>query len=464
MNEVLEWLLRPNRTYSHGLSSPGAFLEGVKEMRGLSFWRRVALAAIGALLLAVVVPGATGSSRALGQTSCEGSCATISPAQGAPGTRVTATGSGWTAGDKIQAIWNGPTGTDVGSPVVVNSGGGFTLTFAVPSGTAPGSYQVAFYDAAQRFFEVANEDFTVTQLTVDQAVTAYTNAEKATSFNPGQGIWYGVIVTNPGNTPVSATFTVAVSGGIYPVRTTTAAVQPGIHTEIWPGTIPNSPVAGTYTNTETVVVGGTSYVRQSTFTVWAYNAGSYVGKSGMVSVDPSPEPNNAKYDDYCGPAASRVLISAWTKNGPSLSTLATEEKTDPNPPKSGTYISDMVTPINDAIGTKYYKDLGSAGSQAALSYRIGYDILHGHPLITGIKTGVGSTFLNGWDYSGFRVNHIVTIYGFDFSSPTQGKIYYMETSSPHAGTSKVGPQEINYQSFWILVHANDDQLAASAAG
>jgi Ricin-type beta-trefoil lectin domain-like len=130
-----------------------------KQRRRRRMLLRVGLAAMGALLLAVVVPAATGASRALAQ----GSSVTISPTQGPPGTVVTATGSNWTPGDQIQAIWNGPTGTDVGSPVGVNSSGGFALTFAVPSGSAAGSYQIAFYDETERTFVVANEDFTVSQ-------------------------------------------------------------------------------------------------------------------------------------------------------------------------------------------------------------------------------------------------------------------------------------------------------------
>ncbi len=126
-------------------------------MRSSSSWRRVVLAVIGALLLALVVPAATGASRALAQ----GNSVTISPTQGPPGTEVTATGSGWAAGDTIQAIWGGDTGTDVGSPVVVNSSGGFTLTFAVPSGTAPGSYQVIFWDETGRTFVPATTPFSV---------------------------------------------------------------------------------------------------------------------------------------------------------------------------------------------------------------------------------------------------------------------------------------------------------------
>jgi hypothetical protein len=134
-------------------------------MRRLFSRRQVRGSAIIALLLALMVPSVTYAGSALAQ----GSTVTISPIQGPPGTSVTGTGSGWTAGDQIQAIWNGPTGTDVGSPVTVNSSGGFTLPFTVPSSAVAGSYQVAFYDASQRYFETAGEDFTVTQATTPAA-------------------------------------------------------------------------------------------------------------------------------------------------------------------------------------------------------------------------------------------------------------------------------------------------------
>ena len=91
----------------------------------------------------------------------------------------------------------------------------------------------------------------------------------------------------------------------------------------------------------------------------------------------------------------------------------------------------MVKPINDAIGTSYYVDGGSALTQKNFSDRLGKVVYDDrHPLITGLMTGVGNTFLSGWSRAG--VEHIVTIYGFDFTSPTEGKIYYMETSTSSA--------------------------------
>jgi hypothetical protein len=214
-----------------------------------------------------------------------------------------------------------------------------------------------------------------------------------------------------------------------------------------------------YGNTQSAWV-GPAYA--TTLSSWSYQAGSYTGKSGMVSVGTYIEPHGAKYFNYCGPGASQVLISGWTKRVPSIDTLAAQEHTDRY---SGTLASNMPTPINNAIGQNYYSDQGAASTQGILSNRIGYDILHGHPLITGIMTGAGTISLNDWGKYNKKngpVAHIITIYGFDFTSPSQGIIYYMETSSTDAGPIANGPMKIDYQSFWALVQANNVQIAGSS--
>src|SRR5580704_10414640 len=110
-------------------------VKGGVGMKRLSRPWRVGFSVLGAVLLALLMPLATSSGVALAQAS---SSVDLSPAQGPPGILVTATGSGWAAGDSIQAIWGSDTGPYVGSTATVNSNGGFTLTFAVPSGTAAG--------------------------------------------------------------------------------------------------------------------------------------------------------------------------------------------------------------------------------------------------------------------------------------------------------------------------------------
>jgi hypothetical protein len=205
--------------------------------------------------------------------------------------------------------------------------------------------------------------------------------------------------------------------------------------------------------TATITIGTPSPTPNPT---WLYDAGSYAGKSGFVSIDTSGqynEPNNKKYVNYCGPAASQELISAWKSKVPNLEKLANEENT--NRKSNGTLMTDMVVPINNAIGQTYYTT-STAGFQGAFSDMIGRDILDNHhPLITGIQTRDDKGHqLNGWDK--ISAAHIITIYGFDFTSPSVGYIYYYETAGPIAGTTATGQNHMDYATFWTLVQFNTD--------
>jgi hypothetical protein len=219
------------------------------------------------LIAAAVVPLSLMAGPTMQVAVAQGtSTASLAPASGPAGLQVIGTGANWRPGDQIQAQW-GDNYSNLGNPASVVSNGTFSVSFTIPSNATVGTHQVLFWDIQSRYFVVAS--FTVTQITVGQAVTASPTGQAKTSFIPGQGIWYGVIVTNTGSVSVSGTFTVKVSGpqNIFPTQTATAAIQPGTHTDYWPGTIPNLASFGTYTNTQTVVVGGQTYVRQSTFTV-----------------------------------------------------------------------------------------------------------------------------------------------------------------------------------------------------
>ncbi|MFL5332472.1 MAG: hypothetical protein ACJ8H8_04705 [Geminicoccaceae bacterium] len=194
-----------------------------------------------------------------------------------------------------------------------------------------------------------------------------------------------------------------------------------------------------------------------------YSPGNYFGKSvQLLNFNTSlVEPNLPDYVNYCGPASSRVLISAWTKNVPSLDTLAAQEKTDP---VSGTRAVNMVGPINRAIGNNYYR-VTHAQTQGALSNLIGGSIaVHHRPLIVGLKTQPPSSHvpsLDGWTHS---VSHFVMVYGFDFRSADTGYIYYFEIGSRlSAGTATAGKKKINYRDFWTLASMYDVQLTGPSS-
>jgi cell wall-associated NlpC family hydrolase len=195
------------------------------------------------------------------------STATVAPASGPPGASVIGSGANWTPEDQIQAQW-ADDNSNLGSPAVVASDGTFKVSFKVPASAVAGSHQILFWDIQSRYFVYAS--FTVAQATVGQAVTVTPPGNYTTSFMPGQGIWYGIITTNPGSVSVPATIAVKASGPQGAVifnQAGPASLPPGTGTGIFASSVPNLAALGTYTNTVTVTVGGQSYVRQSSFTV-----------------------------------------------------------------------------------------------------------------------------------------------------------------------------------------------------
>lgn len=190
--------------------------------------------------------------------------------------------------------------------------------------------------------------------------------------------------------------------------------------------------------------------------------GSYNGLSRNVGTTLYAEPNTYAYRNYCGPGASQILISNWTTNVPSIDTLASQEKTDPN---RGTYRSDMVGPIKTDANTSGFYVNGVANSQTTFDNWVAGDIyVSGRPAITALMTygwyNNATIWLNGWNYSGISAAHIITIHGFNFSNPTSAgdNFYYTETAGTVAGTNGTGRQSYGANKMWALVSANNGQI------
>lgn len=197
--------------------------------------------------------------------------------------------------------------------------------------------------------------------------------------------------------------------------------------------------------------------------------GNYNGISSNVGTALEPEPNYSPYAYYCGPGASRVVISNWTTNVPGIDTIATEEHThatnytDSYGSYIGTQLSYMAGPINNHVGSSFYIN-AAASSQGAFDNYVGSDTYtSGRPMITALKTYVysgGDVWLNGWSTQGIIANHIVAISGFNFSNPaTAGdNFYYQETSGTYAGTTLVGRNTFGANKMWNLVSSNNGQI------
>jgi hypothetical protein len=425
-----------------------------------SFSRRPAILGSCILLIAMLLSLTISPQVVFAQSST----VSINPTQGSAGSQVTGTGSNWTAGDQMQVSW-----ADDGSILAnttVQSNGTFTVGFKTSSNAGQGGHNIYFTDLTSRYFLTAV--FTVTANTptviVQKVYTADSNNNAKTAFAPGDPIHYMWEAQNTSSTSVTATVTYRATGPqqIY-YWSGSASLASGPLRYYSAPTIPATAPAGTYTITVTVTYNGVSSSGQSQFMVatstptWSYDPGNYRGKSSSVSVGDNREPYGSKYYNYCGPGASQVLISAWTANVPSIQTLAAQEQT--NQGKVGTYLQDMVGPINSAIGQSYYSVHYAGRLQKNFSNMIGQDILDNHhPLITGLLTIYGNNHLYGWSY--VSAPHIITITGFDFTSPTQGWIYYTETASAGAGaTHGPGRYHLDYNTFWSLVQQNNIQLS-----
>jgi len=414
------------------------------------FRRKSIFAMMSVLLLAMLVSLTTLPHIAFAQ----GSTVSLSPSTGPAGATVTGTGSNWTAGDAILVQWED--GTNLAT-TTVQSTGKFTVPFTVPSNATQGAHTVTFTDQTARYFIPA----TFTVGTIDLQTLRIVALQPPTV---GYSTTFRAYIRNNG-TVASGSFniqwivdgTTNLYGGHYSIP----AGATDTHDHIW-----SNLTAGQHTLTFIANydhgVPETNYNNNKvtiTFTPHqpGYAPGNYAGKSATVSVVGYSEPNDYTHRNWCGPGASQVLISAWTSNVPSINTLATEEKTNNS---TGTLMVNMVTPINKAIGQGYYSiHYANLNSQADLSNMIGHDILDNHhPLITGILTIYGTNHLNGWKT--VVAKHIITIYGFNFTSPTTGYIYYYDTSGTVAGqTLGPGPQTIDYNVFWSLVKQNDVQLS-----
>src|SRR5664280_752082 len=223
----------------------------------------VVIIAVAALLVALVMPSVTGSSRAL----AVGASVAVTPTSGPQNSPITVSGDGFPSSTTLQIVFDQ---TTLG-PITTSTTGTFTGPFIVPKDASIGLHPIYALGQPDR----ASTDFTVTptsvhvNVTVGQAFTGLNGQEK-TVFSPGDPIWYLVSMTNSGAAAEAVDFTWegrAPNGRVIFHDTNVFPVQPGTSGIYSPGTIPQDAAPGSYVNQETVTVGGASEVRTSNFTV-----------------------------------------------------------------------------------------------------------------------------------------------------------------------------------------------------
>lgn len=171
-----------------------------------------------------------------------------------------------------------------------------------------------------------------------------------------------------------------------------------------------------------------------------------------VNTDPAviAEPEQQAYWNYCGPGATRVLLSHWMQptSLPSFDSLGWEEDTNdqnpnvlPNDRHQGTYTNAMVSPVNSSIPSGQYTVDSAGASEGTFDQWMALSLRSGAPMITGLYTRLGNgTNLPGWNHP---ADHIVTVYGYDFRNSNHRTISYVDTgslaSSNPPGSTGPGP-------------------------
>jgi hypothetical protein len=209
---------------------------------------------------------------------------TLNPTEGLPGTEVTATGSGWIAGETVIiqfAISRHGDNLEFSevAQATVDEAGNFEITFTIPANAALGDQKVIAGTAAvsqqtDAVFRVTGEPV----VTVDQALTLgpdnpeWTSGHEKTIFRPGDTIWYAVVVRNSGP-PVNIDFTwrgkhadPQIDQEIFFDKNTVTVPKGDVY-YYSPDTIPSDAAAGPYLNIVTVTIGGQEFVRESRFEV-----------------------------------------------------------------------------------------------------------------------------------------------------------------------------------------------------
>ncbi len=237
---------------------------------------------------------------------------TLSPAQGPPGTSVTASASDWSGCSSMSVSgW----GTTLGT-ATINSAGAFSLSFTVPSDAALGATQLQFSPTCTHSTYMPFVTFTVTQGTPPPTQG---------TPPPPPGCTYTPKVTfSPASGPVGTTFTIAGSGW-EPGGTVTSTLpygSPGWFTGYQTPTV-NANGGLSYQETVGTGPGGPTPPGTYTFTYVEKYGGCSVSFHQIFTVTPKPHPTcppapqpRIYWSQIAGPQGARLSLTGngWYAN------------------------------------------------------------------------------------------------------------------------------------------------------
>lgn len=169
-----------------------------------------------------------------------------------------------------------------------------------------------------------------------------------------------------------------------------------------------------------------------------------------VYVGTYQEPNDYAHRNYCGPAATQVILSTRLPANqiPGINQIGTDEGIDPT---WGVYNTAIRNELNRLLGTSWY--IYSVGStQTTVMAEIELDVNANWSLDTSMYTGG----MPGW---GTRdIKHIVAIYGYYETGYYAGYVYYTETGQSTQGYSGSYGNVNTLPTFysWISAHGGNN--------
>lgn len=178
----------------------------------------------------------------------------------------------------------------------------------------------------------------------------------------------------------------------------------------------------------------------------------------VPETDAFKEKNDYAHRNYCGPAATKIILYTWVGDGVALPTMNEIGQGEQIDPSWGVYnwrvrdylnnwLPDHVTPYN----WDYVESTGS--TKADLKSYILTDIDYGWGMESALWTGSeDGELMLGWETTRLNVRHISAIRGYRMST-TRFIVYYVESGQSAQGYYGSFYQQLSLTKFYKHVNA-----------
>jgi hypothetical protein len=192
--------------------------------------------------------------------------------------------------------------------------------------------------------------------------------------------------------------------------------------------------------------------RKKEFSAEAVNASKILS---IPEVDQLKEKNDFDHRNYCGPAATKIIMYTWTWNLavlPTMNEIGQGEQIDPTWGVFNWRVRDYLNNWLSANVPTYNWDYveSTDSTKADLKSFILWDIDANRGLESALWTQRDNgAFMNGWNH---KAKHIVAIRGYE-TTPDWTQVYYVETGQAAQGYSGPFHQDVRLSTFFKYVNA-----------